>query len=69
MKDKFRYINGDKPLISFRDNKVYASGTPQCGKEMYQLPEPVLLKAMAFLRRDTENSIKKLSSYESKKDL
>lgn len=67
--DKFRYINGDKPLISLKNGLVYASGTPWCGKERYQSPETVPLKAMAFLKRSSENSIKKLTPYEAEKEL
>lgn len=69
LKDKFRYVNGDKPLISLKNNIVYASGTPWCGKERYQSPETVRLKAMAFLRRSDENGIKKLTPYEAEKKL
>ena len=47
-------VNGDKPLISLRDEQVYACGTPWCGKEGLQTPVDVPLKAIFILERADE---------------
>lgn len=63
--ERVRIINGDKPLISLKQNGVFASGTPWCGKERYSECETVPLKAMAFLERGENNSIVKLTPHEA----
>ena len=59
--DKVTIVNGDKPLIRIIDGKVYAYGTPWCGKEHYNVNKRVELCAIAFVQRDTDNSVIKIS--------
>lgn len=62
--EKVTYVNGDKPIISVRDDKVFVSGSPFCGKEGYSENKTVPLKAICFIERGEKNSIEKISSGE-----
>ena len=53
-------LNGDKPIISFEKDGVYAHGTPWMGKEGLGQKGKVPLKALCFLRQAKENKIEKL---------
>lgn len=55
--EKVSVINGDKPIIRIIDGKVYAFGTPWCGKEGYNNNSFALLKSLCFIERDELNSI------------
>lgn len=57
LQDKMTYINGDKPLIRIIDNIPYAFGTPWNGKEGFGTKDCAILKAIAFIERDSNNSI------------
>ncbi|MGN0382717.1 MAG: hypothetical protein ACI4DS_00470 [Eubacterium sp.] len=57
-------INGDKPLIRIINGKVYAYGTPWCGKENYYENARVRLNAICFIGRG-ENNIRKIDSDEA----
>lgn len=59
-KDRVSIINGDKPIIRIIDNKVYAYGTPWCGKERLCKNKRVELKAVCFFMRG-ENVVKNIS--------
>lgn len=59
-----KIINGDKPILTFRDGNVWASGSPWCGKENFSENKSVRLKAICFLERSAEVKIVKLSSDE-----
>jgi len=48
-------LNGDKPLLLFKDGKVYACGSPWMGKEKYGVNEILPLEAICLLYRDKEN--------------
>ncbi|MBQ6892851.1 MAG: hypothetical protein IJN48_01480 [Clostridia bacterium] len=63
--DKVTIVNGDKPIIRFVDGKVYAYGTPWCGKEGYNVNTCVELCAIAFVERSGDNSIVKISDIEA----
>lgn len=63
--DKVLVVNGDKPLIRFVDGKVYAYGTPWCGKENYNINRRVELCGIAFVERDKENSVVKISDIQA----
>lgn len=54
--EKCRVINGDKPIIRIREGKVYAYGTPWCGKEGWTLNDSTELKAVLFLEQGAENA-------------
>ena len=47
-------VNGDKPLLRVMDGRIYAYGTPWCGKEGYQTNTRVPLAALCFLERAAE---------------
>lgn len=55
--DDMRVINGDKPLIRFRENVPYAYGTPWAGKERLQTNGCVPLTCVCFLERSEENAV------------
>ncbi len=54
--DEVHYLNGDKPIIRFKDGVPYACGTPYKGKEGYGVREDVPLSGIAFLERSESNS-------------
>ncbi len=56
-----RIINGDKPILRFKPDGLYAYGTPWCGKEGFNVNASVPLKALCFIERAKENSIKRIS--------
>lgn len=53
--DRCRVINGDKPLVRIKDDKVYAYGTPWAGKEGINENSVVELKKVCFIQRGEEN--------------
>ncbi len=60
-----RIINGDKPIMRFVEDRLYAYGTPWCGKEGYNINASVPLKALCFLERDTTNRISRITPKEA----
>ena len=60
-----RIINGDKPILRFIDGRLYAFGTPWCGKECWHTNGFVPLKAICFLERASENTIRKIEPKEA----
>lgn len=54
--DQVQIVNGDKPILRFSpDGRLYAYGTPWCGKEGWQRNVGVPLRAIVFLERgDTD---------------
>lgn len=59
--DGVHIVNGDKPIFRFSDGRLYAYGTPWCGKEGLEENTSVPLKAICFLERAPENSIRRIS--------
>lgn len=60
--DEVKIVNGDKPILRFSDNgRLYAYGTPWCGKEGLNRNVSVPLKAICFIERAAENSIRRIS--------
>ena len=59
--DEAYVLNGDKPIFRFLDGKLYAFGTPWCGKERMACNEGMPLVALAFLERSATNEIAPLS--------
>ncbi|MBQ4155372.1 MAG: hypothetical protein IJD90_01045 [Clostridia bacterium] len=55
--DKLTIVNGDKPIIREIDGKIYAFGTPWCGKEGYNVNTSVELKAICFVNRGEVDEI------------
>ncbi len=63
--DKVTIVNGDKPILRAIDGKIYAYGTPWCGKEGYNVNTRVPLCGLCFLKRGTENGIRRISAEEA----
>lgn len=62
-------INGDKPIIRFFDDGIYAYGNPWHGVEGWSHNSKVKLKSVCFLKQSKENRIRKLKSPEILKEL
>lgn len=60
--DSAHIVNGDKPVVRNIDGKLYAYGTPWCGKEGLNINTRVELVGICFLERAKENKIEPLSS-------
>lgn len=58
-------LNGDKPLLLFRDGVVYACGTPWQGKEKYGTNEILPVEGICILTRDIANHIESVSFSEA----
>ena len=56
-----KIVNGDKPIMRFTGDRLYAYGTPWCGKEGFNTNGSVPIKAICFIERATENSIRRIS--------
>lgn len=59
--ERMKIINGDKPILREQEGRVYAYGTPWCGKEGYNLNEKAPLKAICFLERGDKDEIEMFS--------
>lgn len=59
--ERVKVINGDKPVYRFKNDKLYACGTPWCGKEGFgnNMMSPV--KVICFIEQGTKNQIRRLS--------
>lgn len=64
-KDAVRIVNGDKPIMRFQNGKLYAYGTPWCGKEGLNTNTSVPLKAICFLERADCNTIRAIHADEA----
>ncbi len=60
-RERCRIVNGDKPLMRFIDGKLYAYGTPWCGKEGLQENRRIELKNIAFIERGTVNEATRIT--------
>ena len=60
--DEVHIVNGDKPILRFEGDRLYAYGTPWCGKEGLQTNTSVPLKAICFLERAESNRIQRISA-------
>lgn len=58
--NRARVVNGDKPVFRFLEGKLYACGTPWCGKEGLENNIMSPVRAICFLERSSENSIRRL---------
>ena len=59
---RVKVVNGDKPILRFVDNELYAYGTPWMGKENWGANTRVPLKYVCFLERAEEVSITRLET-------
>lgn len=62
---KVKSVNGDKPILRFEGDTLYAYGTPWAGKENLEHKIRRPLKAICFLERGKENRIRKMSADEA----
>lgn len=62
--DRVRIINGDKPIVRFINGQAIAYGTPWLGKEGEGVNDSCPLKAVCFISRGSENSIKKTDPFD-----
>ena len=60
-----RVINGDKPILEYKDGAFIAYGTPWMGKERWGTRAQAPLKGLCFLEQAKVNSIRKLSIAEA----
>jgi len=58
------YINGDKPILRYREGQWYAYGTPWMGKENFGAPKSAPVRAICFLERGKGNEIHKIQDRE-----
>ena len=64
IKEDFKYINDDKPLLEVKDNKVTIYSSPWNGKERRGNNTSAPLKSIIFLNRGEDNSYKKINNKE-----
>ena len=60
--DECHVLNGDKPVIRYKDGEFFVCGTPWRGKEMYGVHETAPLGGIAFLERGAENKSFKINT-------
>lgn len=60
-----RVINGDKPILEYKDGGFIAYGTPWMGKERWGTKAYAPLRGLCFLEQAKVNSIRKLSITET----
>ena len=63
--DSVHVINGDKPIMRFVGDRLYAYGTPWCGKEGFSENASAPLRAICFIERAGENSIREIAPREA----
>ena len=60
-----QYLNDDKPALRFVDDQWIAYGTPWSGKHDLSSPQGAPVGGIAFLKRGTQNSIRRLTAQEA----
>ena len=63
--DEVTVVNDDKPALLFEQDGVYLCGTPWSGKTNLNTNVRVPLKAIVFVKRGAQNSIRRLDALES----
>ena len=66
-KERVEFINDDKPLLFYRDNICYVTGTPFSGKSTLNKNIVKPVKSIIFLSQGKSNKIESFSSTESLK--
>ena len=56
-----KIVNGDKPILEYRNGQFIAYGTPWMGQEGLGYNHSVPLKGLCFLEQAKENSVEKLT--------
>lgn len=60
--DKCEIINGDKPVIRFFEDGIYAYGSPWCGEQGWYVNKRVRLKSACFINKSDTNKITRQES-------
>jgi len=60
-----RIINDDKPALIYDNGKWYACGTPFSGKTDENIDVKIPVRAITFLRRSEENTVKKIPPFQA----
>ena len=60
-----RLINGDRPVLSFKEDVLYAYGSPYAGSSKCYLNESCQTKAIVFIKQGDQNQIKTLTPAEA----
>ncbi len=60
-----KVVNGDKPILEYRDGEFIAYGTPWMGKEQWGERTTVPLKGLCFLEQAKVNAIRRLKPSET----
>ena len=60
-----RIINDDKPALIYDDGKWYACGTPFSGKTDENIDVKIPVRAITFLHRSEENTVKKIQPFQA----
>lgn len=60
-----KIVNGDKPILRFKGDTLYAYGTPWCGKEGFQTNTAVPVVGLCFLERASKNAIRPIDASEA----
>lgn len=58
------YINGDKPIIRYKNGNWYAYGTPWMGKEKFGAPKCAPIQSICFIERGEKNEIRNIDDKE-----
>ncbi len=61
-KEECHVLNGDKPVLLYKDGSFFAAGTPWRGKEMYGVCECAPLEGIAFIERGEKNAAFSIST-------
>jgi len=62
--DNVAVINGDKPILRFREDDVLACGSPWAGKDGLQRNVCTPLGGICLLKRSSENIIRRAGAQE-----
>ncbi len=60
-----RIINDDKPALIYDNGKWYACGTPFSGKTDENIDVKIPVRAITFLHRSEENTVKKIPPFQA----
>ena len=63
--DDAKVFNDDKPALRYVDGRWMAFGTPWCGKDGININMKAPIAGICFLKRGTENRIRRLSNAEA----
>ena len=62
--DRVKVVNGDKPILRFTENGLYAFGTPWMGKENMGENTSAPLRALCFIKRGEDVSLRRITADE-----